>query len=326
MLHQAWLALQVALTWYFGLSVCAALLFLAARPLAPGWIRSADGAGAALTLRLLPATLSVGTVIALVLPAFAWLEPFGRAARGERLGLTALLLASGGAALLALSVCRGGRAVVLTRRRMRALHGEAVRATGLTSAAPIFVSESPVACVVLDGLVRPRLFVSRSVVERLTREELDRAVAHELAHHRAYDNIKRRLLAFAPDLVSGSRLARELETAWKHGAELRADVAASRGSETQAVALASALIKVARLAEGRPQVDLGRAAFHDGAPVAERIRILCTRTTNPLAGGGKVRGLLLGAAVTAMLLAAIPNASSVLPAVHRVTEFLVRLP
>lgn len=325
MLHQIFFAAQIALAWFFALSVGAGLMFLAARPVARGVLRGHHPAEAPLAIRLLPAAVSVGTVLALVLPAFAWLEPFGSAASGERLGVAGSLLATGGALLLLVSFGRGVAAVAVTRWRMRALMDRGSRSTGGIAGTPLFVSDSPMPCLLLDGLVRPRLFVSRSVLDRLSPAELDRAVAHELAHHRAHDNIKRRLLAFAPDLVSWSPLARDLERAWKRSAEMEADADATREGEAQAVTLASALLKVARLCGGHPQLDLGRAAFHDGAPVAERIRRLCTHQPDRAAQAKNVRLFLRVAALAAFAALAI-NAVPVLTGIHRVTELIVHLP
>lgn len=324
MLHHVFLGLQVALAWFFALSACAALCFFAARPLMRRWLRREHGAIAPLALRVAPAGAAIGCVAGLVVPAFVWLEPIGSAANGERLGATGLALATSGATLLLASLVRGTRAVLRTRRHMRALYAVGTSPADVCATASLFVTESAAAYVVLDGLIRPRLVVSRSVAEVLTPEELDRAVAHELAHHRAHDNLKRRLLAFAPDLIAGSRQARELERDWRRCAELEADAAATQGSEAHAIALASALVKVARLAGGRPPVDLGRAAFHGGAPVAERIRTLCDRTMTRRAAG-RAPAITAAAAVT-LVAGGLFHAPAVLTAVHRVTEAIVHLP
>jgi Zn-dependent protease with chaperone function len=201
------------------------------------------------------------------------------------------------------------------------LHGRCEQVAAVP--APVFVSESPVPGVVLDGVIAPRLFVSRSVLDALSLEELNGALAHEMAHHRALDNLKRRMIAFAPDLVSGTRFAQRLEAEWIRRAELEADAAACEGSATQAVALASALIKVARLVAGHPPIDLGRAAFHDGAPVAERIRRLCE---TPRASAWRASHVVPLLAAAGLLTAVLVNAVSVLPAVHGLTEWLVHLP
>jgi hypothetical protein len=324
MLYQLLFAFQIALAWYFALSVITAIVFAAAAPLVRAWLRKEHASNRPLALRLLPSAASLAIVGACVVPAFALLEPSRSGAGGERLGSTALLFAAGGFGIFAVSIARGLKAVCHTRRRMRDLYASSTTSPELTGGAMIFISDSPANCVVLDGLIKPRLLVSRTVLQTLTAEEFEGAVAHELAHHRAHDNAKRRLLAFTPDLVSTGSLARDLEFTWKHAAEVEADAAAVR-TEAQAVALASALVKVARLAEGKPRIDLGRAAFHDGAPVAGRIRALCTRETFAEPPGRRLRFLLAPAIVmpTMMWLFYV---APILPTIHRVTEWLVHLP
>lgn len=325
MLYQLFFALQIALAWYFALSAVTAVVFAAAGPLVRAWLRKDHGATRPFALRLFPSAVSVGIVVGLVVPAFAVLEPYRSAAAGERPGWTALVLAIAGAAVFAFSVGRGLMAVWQTRRGMIALYENSVATRDRASGTSVFISDHPVPCVVLDGLVKPRLLVSRSVVDGLTGEEFERAVAHELAHHRARDNAKRRLLAFAPDLVSRTSLARELEYDWKRSAEVEADAAAA-GTEMQAVALASALVKVARLAEGKPRLDVGRAAFHDGAPVAHRVRALCERETFTPSRQHGAR-ILFGATAAVLTIAGVLNTTApFLPTIHRITEWLVHLP
>lgn len=319
MLDQILFAAQIALGWYAVLSMFAALIFVASRPCIRRALQTERRATRLLALRFLPSVFALGTVGGLVVPAFVWLEPYRSVAAGERLGGTTLALATAGAIALMWSTTRGAISVFVNRRRMSALLRDAAR--NRVHGATVHVGDSPVPCLVLDGLVRPRLFASKSVLEGLTEEEFDCAVAHELAHHRAHDNLKRRLLAFAPDLIGSTSTARELESAWKRSAEVEADAAAA-GNEVQAVALASALIKVARLAAGKPQVDLGRAAFHDGAPVADRVRALCTREA-PATPSIRIPVRL---AVVGLFAASVMNAAPILAAIHRVTELLVHLP
>jgi len=324
MLRHLFFGLEIALAWFCMLSLCAAVCFVALRPFARRWLRKESAVLVPLALRLLPAGVSMGGVIGLAIPAFAWLEPVGTAAAGERLGTAGLSLALGGAALLVASNSRGLRAVFRTRRAVRALAADATRAEHAAFHVPLVVTDSPAPVMVLDGIVRPRLFVSRSVMDALTQEELDRAVAHELVHHRARDNAKRRLLAFAPDLVAKTALARELEAQWQHAAELKADAGASGGSEAHAVALASALVKVARLSVGRPPLHLDRAALHDGRPVAERVRRLLGRQASARPVAWRARAVAVLAAALALSIAA--TAPATLVTVQRITEFLVRLP
>jgi Zn-dependent protease with chaperone function len=323
-LYQLLFAFQIALAWYFALSLITAIVFAAAGPLVRAWLPRRHASNRPLGLRLLPSAASLAIVGACVVPAFALLEPYRSTAGGERLGSTALLFAAGGFGIFAVSITRGLKAVCLTRRRMRDLYASSTTSPELKGGAKIFISDSPANCVVLDGLIKPRLLVSRTVLQTLTAEEFEGAVAHELAHHRAHDNAKRRLLAFTPDLVSTSSLARDLEFAWKHAAEVEADAAAVQ-TEAQAVALASALVKVARLADGKPRIDLGRAAFHDGAPVADRIRALCMRERSAQPPSRRLR-LLFGTAAVAPALAWLFSVAPILPTIHRLTEWLVHLP
>jgi Zn-dependent protease with chaperone function len=317
-LDQILFAAQIALAWYAVLSMLAALIFVTSRPCIRRALQTERRATRLLVLRFLPSVFALGTVGGLVVPAFVWLEPYRSVAAGERLGGTTLALAAAGAIVLMWSATRGAISVFVNRRRMSALLRDAER--NRVHGATVHVGDSPV----LDGLVRPRLFASKSVLEGLTEEEFDCAVAHELAHHRAHDNLKRRLLAFAPDLIGSTSTARELESAWKRSAEVEADAAAA-GNEVQAVALASALIKVARLAAGKPQVDLGRAAFHDGAPVADRVRALCTREAPATPSMPSIR-IPVRLAVVGLFAASVTNAAPILAAIHRVTELIVHLP
>jgi hypothetical protein len=63
----------------------------------------------------------------------------------------------------------------------------------------------------LVGVLRPRLLITRPVLEALTDEELRASVAHELGHWRAWDNLKRLAMHAAPDLLSATGAARALD-------------------------------------------------------------------------------------------------------------------
>jgi circadian clock protein KaiB len=56
---------------------------------------------------------------------------------------------------------------------------------------PVFAIDSEVPIMALVGVVRPRLLITQPVLDALTEEELSAAVAHELGHRRALDNLKR---------------------------------------------------------------------------------------------------------------------------------------
>src|SRR5581483_4241131 len=100
--------------------------------------------------------------------------------------------------------------------------------------------ESDTPLLMLGGVLRPRLFVSRGVRRALTADELAVALRHEQAHGEARDNLKRLLMLLAPDSFVGRRL----EQGWRRLAEWAADDRAVEGSRRRSLALASALVRV----------------------------------------------------------------------------------
>ncbi len=99
---------------------------------------------------------------------------------------------------------------------------------------------------------------------------MDVSLAHELAHHDSRDNLKRVLVACSPDLLDVWPSGRALERRWRAAVEFAADARAVAGSQTRAVALASALLKVARLAPAAG-VPAAGIAFYDGTLLSARI-------------------------------------------------------
>src|ERR1019366_10566357 len=98
----------------------------------------------------------------------------------------------------------------------------------------------------LVGVLRPRLFVARRLLDALTAEELAASVAHEAGHRRAWDNLKRLAMRAAPDLLAITGIARGIERRWASASDHAADRRAAGDGPTRC-ALASALVKVARL-------------------------------------------------------------------------------
>jgi beta-lactamase regulating signal transducer with metallopeptidase domain len=190
-----------------------------------------------LAVRLLPASVSILFVGAMFLPAQWALEPRDTP---ETMGLALYAIAIVGAALLLrsarriASVARAGDFVMSGARRHpcdRAHTYEVDTVPGVS----------------LAGVVRPRILIGGDVTKQLSHDELDVAIAHEIAHRDAFDNLARWCMHCAPDFLFGSAVASQLEQAWHVAAESRADARAIGGNSTRAVHLASALIKVARL-------------------------------------------------------------------------------
>jgi beta-lactamase regulating signal transducer with metallopeptidase domain len=176
--------------------------------------------------------------------------------------------------------------------------------------------------VSLAGVFKPRIVIGREVAKELSSAELEVAIAHELAHRDAYDNIARASMLCAPDFFGGSRRARRLETGWHEAAESLADTRAVRGDRNRALHLASALVKVARLSSSaapvRPQPAW--STLNDPSLLERRVRRLVSGGLTPARPYGRqgVAALLVaGGIVTAIPLTA--------GSLHRLTEYLVRL-
>lgn len=177
--------------------------------------------------------------------------------------------------------------------------------------------------VALAGIFRPRILIGSAARRVLTRDELRLAVAHERAHQRAWDNLSRALIRCAPDVFRWSPQARRVERLWEAEAECLADAAAVAGSPVRATRLASALIKVARLASGERAWVPGWSTFHHPALLETRVRLLVSTTTVARPSANAVRAAAAGgmAVVATAWLAGLPQG------LHRITEaILVLLP
>jgi hypothetical protein len=262
-----------------------------------------------LVLRLLPSVGSFVFAIAMFLPIQWVLEPRDAA---ETLGLVWYVLAAAGAGLLARSAGRTARIARLSRIMRRGarpcpLASNIDEVDGLPG-------------VSLAGILQPRILVGRKVTTELTAAELDVAIAHEMAHRDAHDNLARWGMACAPDFLSGSRVAQRLEHDWHVAAESRADAVAVRGDRVRAVHLASALIKVARLsAAWSPAMPVAVwSTLNDSDLLERRVRHLVNDAlpvAEPLGGWGSRTAVGLVAVMIALPAVAAP--------IHRVTEALV---
>src|SRR5262245_16586659 len=226
----------LALAWFACINAVASV-FAAALALVLSRRAATRRAWMFLGSRLLPTCLSLFFVGAMFLPAQWALEPRDAA---ERLGFALNAMAALGLLLFLRSAWRA-MAVARASRWGRAGSRPYRRGTPNT-----FVVDSWPG-VSLAGIVRPRILIGRRVKSVLSHDELEVAVAHEVAHRDAFDNLARWCMFCAPDFLVGSSAASRLEHDWHEAAESRADARAIRGDHRRAVHLASALIKVARL-------------------------------------------------------------------------------
>ncbi len=215
-----------------------------------GLRRHLTDADAVLAIRLLPAMGSAALVLTVILPAFLLYEPrHAQDQPGPLLVISALF------ALLVLGdgVRRGLRAWHATRALMRSAQPHLKRPTvGDTEVAVINVKEPLVGVV---GGLRQRIVAARSVATACDDEEFRQVLAHEAAHMDSRDNLKLLLLLTMPDALAWLPTGSGLTDHWRAVTELEADERASGADPRKRIALASALIKVARLslASGRPR-------------------------------------------------------------------------
>lgn len=267
-----------------------------------------------LALRLAPAALSLAFVAFVFLPSYWQYEPREFV---EGFDVSLSVLAAVAVAVLAAAGARGVSAWRSAQRRtdrwMRAGQPIALVNTSM----PAFAIDTNAPMMALVGVLRPRLMITRPVLETLTEEELNAAVQHELGHWRAMDNLKRLAMRAAPDLLFGTGAARALERRWVAASEQVADRGAG-SSEHVRCALASALVKVARITPPVTSISEPISALVDGGDITERVRRLLDDAPSG-AASRSMRWLPVAIPAAALALAYSP----LLRIVHDATEILV---
>ncbi|MGH9408086.1 MAG: M56 family metallopeptidase [Vicinamibacterales bacterium] len=310
--------------WRLALSIAFAAFALGAvgAALVVGWmtpsvLRRARGTAPArqasifFRLRIAPTAAAAIWAFAVVLPTFLWFEPRGTM---ESAGRALTIAALAGLALLIQVLYRIGGAWYAThrlshkwRRRGRPFQTrEALDAIIIDEALPV---------VAIVGVFRPRLFISERVLRACTAGELSAMIAHESAHVRRRDNLRRLLVRVCADLPPGSW---PLYPQWNASTEEAADSAAVARAPELRVDLAHALVRVARLASSG-ELPAPASAFYLGGDVESRVR----RIIDPVEfEAPHPSGCLFGGALGgALAIAAIAAA----PALHIALEAAVRL-
>jgi hypothetical protein len=303
----------LTLAWFSVVNAAASsLVWLAVRRrLAAG---GRPGAGTLFALRMAPLAASILFTLGIFLPVHWAYEPrdgaesFGALVWG--LALFAAVLIGGRArrVYVALQACR----------RLRSTWRDQIRGTRLV------VDDSALPGMSLAGILRTTIVVGRPVREALTHEELEVALAHENAHRQSWDNLKRFAIFASPDLFGFTAAARHLEQRWSAEVECQADAAAAAGDASRAANLASALVKVARLAGAASRMPATPlwSTFYEKPLLELRVRRLVDGTAvSPPGSGLPLPGLLaLGTlTVCGVWVADLPRQ------LHVMTEALVRL-
>lgn len=229
-----------------------------------------------LALRLLPAAGALLIALTVVLPAFLSFEPrHEQEAAGPWLWVLAMLAA----AALVGGIRRGWHAVRAARALLKCCRA-APPGAGTGPVVHLVDSAEPLVAVI--GAWRPCIVATESVRAACSGEEFSAVLAHEAVHLAAWDNLKLLLLLAAPDALALTPLATVLEERWRAAAECEADQRATGGDRERRLALASALIKVARLVRSGAAKQRTLAMPVAADDVVGRVRALLEPPPRPL--------------------------------------------
>jgi len=270
-------------------------------------------AGALALYRLMPALASIAATLLVLGPGYFRHE---QRAELEGAGYGLLALACGGLIVLLLSAVRLLGSMRQTSALRRAWLAEARPIDLPASGMPAFALDLPFPLVAVLGVLRPRLFISEAVLRECPKHELDAILEHERAHVLGRDNAIRLLMDAAPDLLGGTRVPAAVAGAWRQAVEHRADDAATRRLD-----LASALVRVARVASASPRMQVPVSALYGGEGtdvIAERVR----RLVGPQPQDARGRGLT-AVAGSALALGALLSAAAVSGAASRAAHVIL---
>jgi len=305
-----------------------AALSLAAWIVAPSAIRLGESlnphfaARLLLILRLSPVAVAAFIVSALCVPSYLWLEPDASA---ERVGIACCFAALLGVALWTASLVRVLRATLVSLRYRRRCERESNGTLISHEQAPLLVVDTENAVLALAGVIRPRVVVSRGVLQSLLPRQLDAALEHERAHQLSRDNLKRFLLLLAPGIYPFSRGFAAVDRSWARFTEWAADDRAAAGDSQRSLSLAEALVRVARMGPSSPRSLFVSCLIEDGRDLFIRVDRLLGLEAPIESAPRKMRALLagVGLVVTSLVVAAMMRPAT-LYSVHRLLEHLIR--
>lgn len=304
------------------------LCLLAARSLSRRFenIKPRTAANWLFAIRLLPFFAACVVAFGFVLPAFLKLEPRSTA---EGMSLKLATLALAGAALIVTLAMRIARSLQATaqverdwRRRSHEMHMTGFRA-------PLYCVEGAFPFLAVTGLLRPRVYVGRSVVELFSPAEMQAALAHEMAHVRSFDNLKQLLLKSLRWPSAFENLIGGFAT-WVHASEAAADEEAVAAG-AMALDLSAALVKMGRIARGYIPTPQILASQFTPYAAASSLPTRIARLERLLEDGPpivKVRPVgnetILALSLAAGILAYAVSINAILPWIHDALELLVR--
>jgi Zn-dependent protease with chaperone function len=306
----------LALAWFLLINLAmSGVVAACAGPITRGR-NGADSPAFWFAVRVLPAAAALLFVTVVFVPSYWKYEPRDFV---EGFDVTLTVLALGASAVLVWAAGRGVRAWRSAVRRTRVWMQTARPLALAGTRIPVSEINVDTPLMALVGVLRPRLVVTRGLVAALTDEELAASVAHEVGHSRAHDNLSRLLMRAAPDLLTSTAAARAIERRWAAAAEHRADRLAASDSTIARCALASALVKVARLTPAATPIAEPISTLIDGGQIASRVERLLADAAPSVRRRSTLGwiGLVAAAGAAAMLY------TPALRLVHSLTEVLV---
>ncbi len=277
--------------------------------------------------RMFPLAFTALIIFGFCVPSYLWLEP---QAAGEKVGYDCLAAAGLGAAVLLIALLRAGVSIVRTNRYLSTCERQGRKMEIQGAPSPVLVVGQDVPVMAIAGVVHPRLIVSQSVMQRLTPEQREAAFRHENAHHTSRDNLKRFFCLLAPDALPFWSGFKPVERQWAKYTEWTADDRAVAGSSERALALAAALVSVAKLgAVHQPPYVVSSLMASTLVREDDNLRVRVDRLLReqqytekplaPLVAVGRTVALVTGGLVA--LVAVWPESLS---SVHRILETLIQ--
>ena len=248
-----------------------------------------------LAVRLLPSAGAAFLTLTVAMPAFMAYEPPHEL---ETVGPLLVALVVLAMAMLCDGIRRGWQASAAAAAFSRACNSVGVWTMHAAPAVNIVDTNEPIVAVI--GGWRPRIVASQRVVDACSQEEFSRVVAHEIAHLSRHDNLRLLLLIVSPDPLAWFSTGAGLAARWRAAVELEADERATGADPRNRIALASALVKVARLSTvtSKPLPSLSMPVAVDD--IAGRVRRLLAPPLKSQ-GTASIKALLMCAALIPML-------------------------
>jgi hypothetical protein len=195
-----------------------------------------------LALRLIPSAGALLLVLTVALPAFITYEP---AQDREQVGPLLFGLDVLAAIAIGAGVWRALRASMAAGALLRNF-ADADRWSS-TAGRYVAIGDVREPIVAAVGAWRPQIIAARSVFAACSLEEFQQVIAHAAAQLSTRDHLKLLLIIASPDMLAWLSAGETLKAQWRAAAASEADERATGPDRQKRLALASALVKLARL-------------------------------------------------------------------------------